>query len=270
MPSRRHTRLRFHPPVPGEELIRFEHLTKAFGSKRVFVDLNLSVHAGEVLTVIGGSGTGKSVLLKCLIGLLRPDSGRILFQGQELTALREEDLYEVRRHMAMVFQGAALFDSLSVGENVAYPLREHFPHLGAEELGERVAQKLALVELPGTEPMRPADLSGGMRKRVALARAMATDPEVILWDEPTTGLDPVTTETINALIVSLQQRYGRTSVVVTHDMASAFQVSQRIAMLAGGRIIQVDTPEEMARSSVPEVRAFLDVRRQEVARELAP
>jgi phospholipid/cholesterol/gamma-HCH transport system ATP-binding protein len=270
MPSRRHTRLHFHPPGPGEELIRFEHLAKSFGSKRVFVDLNLSVYAGEVLTVIGGSGTGKSVLLKCLIGLLRPDSGRVLFQGQELTALREEDLYEVRRHIAMVFQGAALFDSLSVGENVAYPLREHFPQLRAEELRARVAEKLALVELPGTESMRPADLSGGMRKRVALARAMATDPEVILWDEPTTGLDPITTKTINTLIVSLQRRHGRTSVVVTHDMASAFHVSQRIAMLSGGRIVQVDTPAQMARSTVPEVRAFLDARSQEIPREVAP
>ncbi|HYI01211.1 ABC transporter ATP-binding protein, partial [Hyalangium sp.] len=161
--------LEFHRPTPGEELIHFEHLKKSFGPKRVFDDLELSVNAGETLVVIGGSGTGKSVLLKCLIGLLYPDAGRILFQGQDVTRFREEDFFAVRRLVAMVFQGAALFDSLTVGENVAYPLREHFPELSPEELSQRVAEKLALVNLPGTEGMMPADLSGGMRKRVGLA-----------------------------------------------------------------------------------------------------
>jgi phospholipid/cholesterol/gamma-HCH transport system ATP-binding protein len=260
-------RLRFRPPEPGEELIRFEHLRKAFGPKRVFDDLRLSVYAGETLTVIGGSGSGKSVLLKCLIGLLRPDAGRILFQGQDLTDFREEDFYVLRRHVAMVFQGSALFDSLTVGENIAYPLREHFPRMSLEEVRERVEEKLALVDLPGIEDMRPADLSGGMKKRVGLARAIATDPEVILWDEPTTGLDPVTTENINGMILSMQRKLGCTSIVVTHDMASAFDVSNRIAMLANRRMVQVGTPEEMKASTVPEVRAFLDARRQELARE---
>ncbi len=256
-------RLEFRPPSRGEELIRFEHLRKSFGPKHVYDDLQLSVYAGETLTVIGGSGTGKSVLLKCLIGLLRPDAGHIFFEGQDLTGYREEDFIDVRRHVAMVFQGAALFDSLTVGENIAYPLREHFPHMSPEELRGRVAEKLELVGLPGIEDMRPADLSGGMKKRVGLARAIATNPEVILWDEPTTGLDPVTTETINQMIRSMQQKLGCTSIVVTHDMMSAFSVSNRIAMLADRRIVQVGTPEEMKVSTVPEVRAFLDARRQE-------
>ncbi|ATB29525.1 ABC transporter ATP-binding protein [Melittangium boletus] len=268
--SRPSPRLRFHPPQPGEELIRFEHLRKAFGPKRVYDDVRLSVHAGETLTVIGGSGTGKSVLLKCLIGLLRQDSGRILFQGQDLSDFREEDFIALRRHVAMVFQGAALFDSLSVGENIAYPLHEHFPDMTPAQVRERVAEKLALVGLPDTEHLKPADLSGGMRKRVGLARAIATNPEVILWDEPTTGLDPVTTETINQLILDMQRQLGCTSIVVTHDMMSAFTVSDRIAMLAHRRIVQVGTPEEMKRSSVPEVRAFLDARKQELEREAAP
>ncbi|HYO51382.1 ABC transporter ATP-binding protein [Archangium sp.] len=261
---RHHTsRLRFRPPVQGEELIRFEHLRKSFGPKRVYDDLLLSVYAGETLTVIGGSGSGKSVLLKCLIGLLRPDDGCIFFEGQELGGFHEEDFFELRKHVAMVFQGAALFDSLTVGENIAYPLREHFPDMPPAEMWDRVAQKLKLVDLPGIEDMRPADLSGGMKKRVGLARAIATDPEVILWDEPTTGLDPVTTENINQMIRSMQKQLGCTSIVVTHDMMSAFTVSDRIAMLANRRIVQAGTPEEMRASTVPEVRAFLDARRQE-------
>lgn len=257
-------RLEFHRPNPGEELIHFEHLKKSFGPKRVFDDLELTVKAGETLVVIGGSGSGKSVLLKCLIGLMRPEGGRILFQGQDLMHFREEDYFAVRRHVAMVFQGSALFDSLTVGENVAYPLREHFPELPPEEVARRVTEKLSWVNLPGTEGMMPADLSGGMRKRVGLARAIATDPEVILWDEPTTGLDPVTTQNINAMINSMKKRLGCTSIVVTHDMVSAFAVADRIAMLANRRIVQVGTPEEMRRSTVPEVRAFLDARRAEL------
>jgi phospholipid/cholesterol/gamma-HCH transport system ATP-binding protein len=263
-------RLEFHRPTPGEELIRFEHLKKSFGPKRVYDDVNLTVNAGETLAVIGGSGVGKSVLLKCLIGLLNADGGRILFQGQDLTRFHEEDFFAVRRHVAMVFQGAALFDSLTVGENVAYPLREHFPELSPGEIARRVAEKLSWVDLPGTEGMMPADLSGGMRKRVGLARAIATDPEVILWDEPTTGLDPVTTQNINAMINSMKKRLGCTSIVVTHDMMSAFAVADRIAMLANRRIVQVGTRDEIRRSTVPEVRAFLDARRAELEpREVA-
>jgi phospholipid/cholesterol/gamma-HCH transport system ATP-binding protein len=264
MLTRRRPALTFHRPARGEELLRVDELVKSFGDKHVFKGLTLSVYAGEVLSVIGGSGAGKSVLLKCLIGLMRPEAGRVLVEGQDVVQLPEEDLVEVRRHVAMVFQGGALFDSLPVGENIAYPLREQFPRMRDAELAERVARTLALVGLPGVELLYPADLSGGMKKRVALARAIATEPEAVLWDEPTTGLDPVATEGINALITSLREQFGRTSVVVTHDMASAFSVSDRIAMIAGGKVVQVGTPEEMRHSNAPEVRAFLDPRRREL------
>ncbi len=251
----------FARPVAGEELIRFQDLHKSFGTKHVFEGLNLSVMEGEILTVMGGSGMGKSVLLKCLIGLLYPDSGRIIFEGQELTEFEEDDFLHVRQKIAMVFQGAALFDSLTVGENIAYPLREHFPTMTDAEIQKRVAQKLELVNLPGIDAMKPSDLSGGMRKRVGLARAIAVDPEVILWDEPTTGLDPISAHTIDRLILSMKRKLGCTSVVVTHDLDSAFTVSDRIAMIAKRRIIQVGPVDQMRTSNVPEVRSFFDARR---------
>jgi phospholipid/cholesterol/gamma-HCH transport system ATP-binding protein len=251
----------FARPEPGGELIRFENLHKSFGPKHVFEGLNLSVIEGEILTVMGGSGMGKSVLLKCVIGLLYPDSGRIIFEGLDLAEFEESDFFFVRRKIAMVFQGAALFDSLTVGENIAYPLREHFPTMSDTEVQKRVAQKLELVNLPGIETMKPSDLSGGMRKRVGLARAIAVDPEVILWDEPTTGLDPISAHVIDRLIVSMKHKLGCTSVVVTHDLDSAFTVSDRIAMIAKRKIVQVGTVEEMRNSTVPEVRSFFEARR---------
>jgi phospholipid/cholesterol/gamma-HCH transport system ATP-binding protein len=250
----------FARPAQGLELIRFENLYKSFGPKRVFEDLNLSVMEGEILTVMGGSGMGKSVLLKCLIGLLHPESGRVIFEGQELTDFGEDDFIGVRRRIAMVFQGAALFDSLTVAENIAYPLREHFPQMEYDELRKRVAQKLQLVNLPGIEAMKPGDLSGGMRKRVGLARAIAVDPEVILWDEPTTGLDPISAHMIDRLILSMKQKLGCTSVVVTHDLDSAFAVSDRIAMIAKKRIVQVGTVKQMKSSTLAEVRSFFEAR----------
>jgi len=250
----------FERPEQGAPLIRFEGLHKSFGSKRVYDGLDLEVREGETLTVIGGSGTGKSVLLKCLIGLMFPDKGRIFYQGHEVTRFTEEDFLEVRKRVAMVFQASALFDSLSVGENIAYPLREHFKDLTERQIRERVAHKLELVNLPGIEKMRPADLSGGMRRRVGLARAIAMEPEVILWDEPTTGLDPISTRVVDELIVSMRQRLGCTSIVVTHDMESAFAVSDRIAMLADRRIVQVGTVAQMRRSSMPQVQEFLNAR----------
>ena len=259
LPKRRSTH-EFARPDRGGDMIRFEGLQKSFGPKEIYRDLNLSIREGETLTIMGGSGTGKSVLLKCLIGLMQPDAGRVIFQGHDLTTFREEDFHEVRRKVAMVFQGSALFDSLSVGENIAYPLREHFPEMDDDEVRERVAQKLEMVNLKGIEEMRPSALSGGMKRRVGLARAIATDPEVILWDEPTTGLDPISTRMIDNLIVSMGERLGCTSIVVTHDMESAFWVSDRIAMLADKKIAQVGTAEEMRGSSNPDVRAFLDAR----------
>jgi phospholipid/cholesterol/gamma-HCH transport system ATP-binding protein len=245
--------------MPSDALIRFGGLWKSFGPKKIYEDLSLEVRKGETLTIIGGSGTGKSVLLKCLIGLLYPDRGEVSFDGVEVTSLDEHGLREVRKRVAMVFQGAALFDSLSVAENIAYPLREHLK-LTHDEVAERVRQKLALVNLPGAEHLRPSDLSGGMRKRVGLARAIAIEPEVILYDEPTTGLDPISTRIIDELIVSTKQRLGCTQIVVTHDMDSAFRVSDRIAMLANRHIVAQGTVADMKASTNPEVRAFFDAR----------
>ncbi|HZW87435.1 MAG TPA: ABC transporter ATP-binding protein [Myxococcaceae bacterium] len=249
--------------APSEVLIRFEGLHKAFGTKVVFDDLSLEVRKGETLTVIGGSGAGKSVLLKCLIGLMDPDGGRIYFDGQDLSGYGEKEFLPVRRRVAMVFQASALFDSISVGENIEYPLREHFPEMSDEERARRVSRMLGLVNLPGIESMRPSDLSGGMRRRVGLARAVATEPEVILWDEPTTGLDPLSTRIVDELIKSMRAKLHCTSIVVTHDMQSAFTVSDRIAMLANRKIVQVGTVPEMRASTTKEVRAFLDARKGE-------
>jgi phospholipid/cholesterol/gamma-HCH transport system ATP-binding protein len=247
-------------PDASDVLIRFEGLWKAFGPKRIYEDLNLDVRRGETLTIIGGSGTGKSVLLKCLIGLLYPDRGHIWFEGADVTTFDDAQIREVRKRVSMVFQGAALFDSLTVAENIAYPLREHLKDLSEEEIAARVARNLAMVNLPGIEQMRPSDLSGGMRKRVGLARAIAIEPEVILYDEPTTGLDPISTRIIDDLIVSMKERLGCTSIVVTHDMDSAFRVSDRMAMLARRRIVECGTVAEMKASTNPDVRAFFDAR----------
>jgi phospholipid/cholesterol/gamma-HCH transport system ATP-binding protein len=242
-----------------QPLIQYRGLSKAFGTKRVFQDLNLEVYRGETLTIIGGSGSGKSVMLKCLIGLMYPDEGEVCFDGVSVADLDEAGLRELRKRVAMVFQGAALFDSLSVADNIAYPLREHL-RLSHEEIAEKVKEKLEMVNLSGAEQLRPADLSGGMRKRVGLARAIAIEPEVILFDEPTTGLDPISTRVIDELIVSMKEKLRCTQVVVTHDMDSAFRVSDRIAMLANRQIVAQGTVAEMKASTVPEVRAFFDAR----------
>jgi phospholipid/cholesterol/gamma-HCH transport system ATP-binding protein len=238
-------------------LIEFEHVRKAFGPKVVYEDLSLQIHRGQALTIIGGSGMGKSVMLKMLIGLLRVDKGAIRFDGTEIQSMAEREYAAVRRRIGMVFQGAALFDSLSVYENVAYGLREHLA-LPENEIKERVQKSLEDVGLPGIEATMPADLSGGMRKRVGLARAVAVRPEVLLYDEPTTGLDPISTERINNLISETQKLYNITSVVVTHDMASAFQISDRIAMIHKGFIIFEGTPDEIRRSSDARVRDFIE------------
>lgn len=245
----------------SDALIRFENVRKAFGQKVVYAKLNLEVRRGEVLTVVGGSGVGKSVMLKMLIGLLRPDSGKVWFDGKDVTLMKESQLAVVRQRIAMLFQGAALFDSLSVGENVAYGLEEHFrDRMTREERLDRVAWALGLVDMPGIEMMRPADLSGGMRKRVGLARAIAVQPEVLLYDEPTTGLDPVNTARVNHLIMGLQEKLHITSIVVTHDMRSVFTISDRIAMVHSGRIIAVGTPDEIRGSEDQRVGDFIEGR----------
>jgi phospholipid/cholesterol/gamma-HCH transport system ATP-binding protein len=243
----------------GEVFIQYVAVRKSFGRKTLFTDLNLDIRRGETLTVMGASGGGKSVMLKMLIGLIPADSGEILFDGQDITKMGENELTDVRRRIAYLFQGAALFDSLSVGENVAYGLREQFWNtMTDEEIKARVEQALGLVGLPGIESVRPSDLSGGMKKRVGLARTLALQPEVILYDEPTTGLDPINTARINHLIKGIQRALKLTSVVVTHDMGTAFTVSDRLAMIGKGRILLVGTKEEFKATTHPMVRNFIE------------
>jgi phospholipid/cholesterol/gamma-HCH transport system ATP-binding protein len=250
--------------APGETLIQFTHVQKAFGPKIIYTDLTLDIRRGEVITVMGPSGVGKSVMLKMLIGLLPVDSGTIEFDGTEIHGVAERDFVEVRRRIAYLFQGAALFDSLDVGENVAYGLREQFWNkMGEDEIQSRVSQSLELVALPGIESMRPSDLSGGMRKRVALARTLALQPEVILYDEPTTGLDPINTARINHLINGIKRALKLTSIVVTHDLGTAYSVSDRVAMLHRGRVRFVGTKSELEASRDPFVRDFIEGRAPE-------
>lgn len=244
--------------VSREPVIQFRGVKKAFGPKVIYKHLDLDVYKGETLTIMGGSGVGKSVLLKLLIRLLEVDAGSITFHGEEITTMSEAKIELVRQRIAMLFQGAALFDSISVGENVAYGLHEHFGRTMSErDIAERVNWALSLVGLPGIEAMRPADLSGGMKKRVGLARAIATQPEVLLYDEPTTGLDPINTERINHLIKGLRAALDVTSIVVTHDMKSAFSVSDRMAMIWRGEVILAGTPDEFRASQDPRVHDFI-------------
>jgi phospholipid/cholesterol/gamma-HCH transport system ATP-binding protein len=248
----------------GGLLIRLAGVKKSFGPKEVFTKLNLQVFRGETTTVMGASGTGKSVLLKMLIGLIQPEQGTITFDGREITLMSEAELNDLRRRIAYLFQGAALFDSLSVGENVAYGLREQFWNtMSDEEIRARASHSLELVGLPGIEEMRPADLSGGMKKRVGLARTLALQPEVILYDEPTTGLDPINTGRINHLILSIQRALSITSIVVTHDMGTAFSVSDRLVMLHKGRVLFTGTKEEFRNTDNGYVRDFIEGRAPE-------
>jgi phospholipid/cholesterol/gamma-HCH transport system ATP-binding protein len=210
------------------------------------------------LTVLGGSGSGKSVMLKLLIGLLEADSGSIKYQGEEITAMKPAGLRRVRQRIAMLFQGGALFDSMSVEDNVAYALHEHYADtMTLAEISARVDWALSLVDLPGVQDMRPSDLSGGMKKRVGLARSIAMHPDVVLYDEPTTGLDPINTTRINHLINGLKRAIDVTSVVVTHDMASAFVVADRIAMLHRGEVIAMGTPDSFREPTDPRVADFI-------------
>ncbi len=248
-----------HPaPEMSEVLVRFTRVKKAFGPKVIYRGLDFEIRRGEVLTVVGGSGVGKSVMLKMLIGLLVPDRGSIIFDGQEVVGMSEDKLSKVRQRIAMLFQAGALFDSLTVSENVGYGLEEHFRYtMNKKDIADRVAWALDLVGLPGIEAMWPADLSGGMRKRVALARAIAVHPEVLLYDEPTTGLDPINTARVNHLIMGLQESLSITSVVVTHDMKSAFSISDRIAMVHSGTMICQGTVDEFQASADPRVSDFI-------------
>ena len=242
--------------VDASALIEFRDVHKAFRDNTVLEGVDLAIREGETFTILGGSGSGKSVCLKHMIGLLKPDRGRVTVAGRDITELREHQLIEVRTNVSMIFQSAALFDSLSVYENVAYPLREHRAWDEAQ-VAERVAACLEAVGMPGVEALMPAELSGGMRKRVGVARGIALEPGVILYDEPTTGLDPANRQRVAQLIRSLQRRLGVTSVVVTHELDLCFAVSDRVALLKDGRIVAEGSAQDMRGSDHPDVRDFL-------------
>ena len=236
--------------------ISIRGLTKSFGGKQVLRGVDLDVLEGETLVVLGASGEGKSVLLKHLVGLERPDSGEVIVEGQRLNDLSEDELAGIRKQVSMVFQGGALFDSLTVFGNVSYPLREH-SRMDEPAIARRVKELLAMVELDGVEHLYPAELSGGMKKRVSLARAIALQPRCVLYDEPTTGLDPIVTLKIDSMIRSLQRQLGYTSVVVTHDLSSAFKVGDRFALLDDGRIRFSGTADEVRNSTDELMREFV-------------
>jgi phospholipid/cholesterol/gamma-HCH transport system ATP-binding protein len=239
-------------------VIQFQDLYKAFGNNQVLAGLTLEVRDGETMVIIGYSGTGKSVALKHIVGLLQPDAGDVLVDGHAISTIERPALNVLRRDIGYVFQFAALFDSMTVADNVAIGLRRQ--RLSDEEIDERVAEALAVVDLTGAGELYPAELSGGMRKRVGIARAIALRPRYILYDEPTTGLDPVTSAVIDRLMVRTRERLGVTGVVVTHDMRSAYAVGDRIAMLYEGRIRQVGTVAEVQATEDPVVRQFIEGR----------
>ncbi|PYQ66513.1 MAG: ABC transporter ATP-binding protein [Acidobacteria bacterium] len=251
-----------------EALYQIRGLTKRYGTRTVLEDLDFDIYRGECLVILGRSGTGKSVTLRQLNGLEKPEAGSVMFDGTELTQLEERELFPIRRRIAMLFQGGALFDSMNVFDNVAFPLREHTEKSEAE-IAETVRHKLSLVRLKEKDVERkmPSDLSGGMKKRVALARSLALDPEVMLFDEPTTGLDPITSATIGKLINSIQKDLGVTSVVVTHDIALARRVGDRIALLADGRFCFIGGWREAESSNAPRLRDFLAGREEEEEEE---
>jgi len=237
-------------------MIKIVDLHKSFGTKPVLRGVDLEIETGETMVVIGQSGSGKSVLLKHLIGILKPDKGEIFIDGLEITRLREEELQRITRKFGMLFQAAALFDSLTVGENVSFGLERYTDHSPAE-IRRIVAESLNKVGLNDIEGLMPFELSGGMKKRVGLARAIAYGPEIILYDEPSTGIDPIRADSINDLINDLKRDLCVTSVVITHDMVSSYKVADRIAMLYEGRIIEIGTPAEIQASSNPIVRQFI-------------
>jgi phospholipid/cholesterol/gamma-HCH transport system ATP-binding protein len=239
--------------------VSVEGLHKAFGGQQVLQGVDLNIARGESMVVIGGSGSGKSVLIKHIIGLLEPDAGQAKVDGQVVAELNRTELNELRRRMGMLFQYAALFDSMNVGENVAFALRQH-TKMKDTEIKDRVAEVLGWVGLEGVEEKWPAELSGGMKKRVGLARAIALGPEIMLYDEPTTGLDPILADQINDLIIDLNERLHVTSISITHDMVSAYKIADRIAMLYKGKIEEVGTPDEIQSSSNPVIQQFIQGR----------
>lgn len=240
----------------SDVIVRVLGLHKRFGDHEVLKGVDLDVIRGGVTTIIGGSGSGKSVLVKHIIGLLKPDKGQVLFEGEDMTRLSGKGLSRLRNNFGMLFQHSALFDSMTVEENVAFPLIEH-THKSAREIREIVREKLGILGLEGIEKKVPSELSGGMRKRVGLARAIVLNPQVIIYDEPTTGLDPIMTLNVDSMIRETQEKLKITSIVISHDMASVFRISNQIAMIYKGRIIEHGHPDVFLTSSMPEVTDFL-------------
>jgi phospholipid/cholesterol/gamma-HCH transport system ATP-binding protein len=238
-------------------MIEVRELQKSFGAQKILDGVSFKIESGESVSIIGRSGGGKSVLLKHIIGLLQPDSGDVLIDGHNIVAMNERQLLRVRRKFGMVFQGAALFDSMTVAENVAFSLHRH-KNLTPGEIARRVTEVLEMVDLPGTENKNPAELSGGMRKRVGLARAIIYEPQIVLYDEPTTGLDPIVSDSIDKLIIRVRDHLKVTSIVVTHDMRSARRVGNRVLMLHEKKIYANAAPEDFFNSTDPIVRQFVD------------
>ncbi|MGN6185045.1 MAG: ABC transporter ATP-binding protein [Thermoanaerobaculia bacterium] len=240
-------------------MISLQHLYKSFDGRQVLRDLTIDVDRGESVVIVGGSGTGKSVTLKHIIGLLQPDRGRVFVDGQDMTNMSDLELNQFRRRFGMAFQEGALFDSMSVFENIAFPLRRH-TKMTEQQIRDRVQECLEDVHLHGVEKKRPSELSGGMRRRVGFARAISLKPEILLFDEPTTGLDPVISDVVAELITEMDQKLGTTTVTITHDMKVAFKIADRVAMLYNGSIIEQGTPDEFQRSTNPIVQQFIEGR----------
>ncbi|GHV13372.1 ABC transporter ATP-binding protein [Fibrobacterales bacterium] len=246
----------------NDVMIKLRDIRKSFGKQDVLQGVSLDIRRGETMVIIGQSGGGKSVILKHMIGLLQPDDGEVSIDGVTISTPKFFDTRTIRKKMGMLFQSGALFDSMDTGENIAFALREHHSELSENQIQDAVTERLKMINLmPEFRTKMPSELSGGMRKRVALARAIALSPEVLLYDEPTTGLDPITSDVINDLILDMQLKLGVTSVVVTHDMVSAFKVADRIAMLYNGKIIEVGTVDEIKNTTDPRVKQFITGKR---------
>jgi phospholipid/cholesterol/gamma-HCH transport system ATP-binding protein len=245
------------PPPPAPPLIDVQDIYKSFNGFPVLKGVNLKIPEGTTTVILGGSGSGKTVLMKHIMGLFKPDRGQVIVDGQNVSTMSRQELAVFRQRMGMVFQSAALFDSMTVADNVAFPLREHNPGLSEAEIQQKVKEKLAVVDLHDVEQKFPAELSGGMRKRVGLARAIVREPKIVLYDEPTTGLDPLTTESVDEMIIHARERLTVTSVVISHDVGSAFHIADRIAMLNEGRVVEEGTPVEVRNTKEPFTRQFL-------------
>ena len=247
------------PAAAAKPILRVEHLAKTFDKNQVLIDVSLQIPEKSIYAIVGQSGTGKSVLFKSIMGMLKPDSGKVWFKETDLTALDHGTLLNMRKSFGYSFQNAALFDSMSVGENLAFPLREVLGIKDKKQIQKRVTELLEWIELPGIELKRPDELSGGMRKRVGVARALTIEPEVLFFDEPTTGLDPVLAETINNLVVRVNKELNITCLMITHDIPAAFRIADRIAFLYQGFIIADGTPKEVAQSDHPMVKDFIRI-----------